>query len=258
MLIVSLTSVPQRVPFLVEAIQAICCGQTRKADKVVLYLPQTCLRTNESYIVPADLEALSRAIQAFEIRSVAVDYGPATKLVYALQEFPDDIVVTIDDDIEYHAQFLEELLDGHSKWPDAVLGLMGNDPPTRPFVHAEHVQHGAVERQCTAVQSLGGYRGILVPPRCINSQAAVALLHPESKLMQLHKSEGLEVVLEDDFFWSRVFQQSGVPMYVIGTLFAGHGLNLRFRTTSEMSLSLYNSCKQDTLRSRGLLQLFFK
>ena len=223
--IVSLTSIPKRLHYVQEGIRNMCRDQTRLPTHVRLYLPPTFLRSDETYEVPESLFELQKAYPSFRIVEVPEDVGPATKMIYALQEFTDstDVIISIDDDIGYHERFVEELLDAHAAKPDSLLGFMGTDPPRNPFVHAEFLQYRVgvspgTPRAFYQVQTLGGYRGILYPR---------SLIPPDffdlfDQLNTLTQQECKSAVREDDNFIGSYCTYRHIPMHVCGTFFPGN------------------------------------
>ena len=69
----------------------------------------------------ADLprELLDLRSERFEIRWTK-NILPYKKLISALKDFPDDIIVTFDDDVFYHAEVLERLLTGYQQHPEMI------------------------------------------------------------------------------------------------------------------------------------------
>ena len=115
--VVSMTSFPEAITYAEKAIRSILDGSVLP-DKVVLYL--TFSRFNEDRI-PESLRLMSENNPVFEIRNQDVDIGPYQKLIPALRDFPEAIIVTVDDDIAYHKHMLRDLLRLHSLIPDAIL-----------------------------------------------------------------------------------------------------------------------------------------
>jgi hypothetical protein len=62
-----------------------------------------------------------------EIIPVGKDVGPYCKLFYALNGFndPETIIITIDDDVNYPKNWLENLLKASEKYPDYAIGYRG-------------------------------------------------------------------------------------------------------------------------------------
>lgn len=115
--VVSMTSFPEAIPYAVQAIHSILNGSVLP-DKLILYL--TFSQFSESGI-PESLRALSEKSSIFEIRNYDRDIRSYRKLIPALADFPEAIIVTVDDDVLYHRHMLRDLLDLHSQVPDAVL-----------------------------------------------------------------------------------------------------------------------------------------
>ena len=114
--IVSLTSFPGALHLAPVAIRSIFSG-TVLPDRVVLYLTASQFPDGK---LPAAIEELKDSNQ-FEVRFYDENIRSYTKLIPALADFPDDIIITIDDDIRYHRRMVEKLLHWHGKRPDAIL-----------------------------------------------------------------------------------------------------------------------------------------
>lgn len=112
-IIVSLTTYGLRIDTVYLAIESIF-QQTLKADKVVLYISEKDFWDDK---IPILLR--KQMERGLEIRYVK-DIGPYTKLLYALKDFPNDIVITIDDDYIYPIDTIEKLVRAHSIHPKAV------------------------------------------------------------------------------------------------------------------------------------------
>ena len=104
-----MTSFPAAIPYAVKAVQSILNGSVLP-DKLVLYL--TFSQFGEKGI-PADLQQLADHSPVFEIRDYARDIRSYRKLVPALLDFPDAVIVTVDDDVAYHKHMLRDLLRLH-------------------------------------------------------------------------------------------------------------------------------------------------
>lgn len=115
--VVAMTSFPQAIPFAVKAIRSILNGSVLP-DKMVLYLTFSQFGVAG---LPEELQKLAESHPIFEIRNYDRDIGSYRKLVPALSDFPDAIIVTVDDDVWYHRHMLRDLLNLHSQIPHAVL-----------------------------------------------------------------------------------------------------------------------------------------
>jgi Deoxyribodipyrimidine photolyase len=115
--IVSLTSFPPAIPYAIGAIKSILEG-TVKPDKIVLYLSLSQFPENK---IPQEIQELSDTNPIFEILNYEPDIRSYRKLIPALKDFPEAIIVTIDDDVCYHRNMLRDLLVLHKEIPNAIL-----------------------------------------------------------------------------------------------------------------------------------------
>ena len=116
-IIVSLTSFPEVLPYAIQAIRSILNG-TVLPDKIVLYL--------DSYRFPNGVLPIELTDFLVQNKLVEVRFDPAKirsykKLIPALRDFPNDVIVTIDDDIKYHPDLLYSLVKYHKKLPKAII-----------------------------------------------------------------------------------------------------------------------------------------
>lgn len=115
--VVSMTSFPQAIAYAMRAVQSLLSG-TVLPDKLVLYL--TFAQFGEKGI-PAELRALAARNPIFEVRNFDPDIRSYRKLIPALRDYPEAIIVTVDDDVHYHPDMLRDLLRLHARHPHAVL-----------------------------------------------------------------------------------------------------------------------------------------
>lgn len=115
--IISLTSFPAAIKFVTPTIKSLLAGSVLP-DKIVLYL--TYSQFGEEG-VPKDLLELAEGSAVFEIRNYDRDIRSYRKLIPALRDFPQAVIVTVDDDVAYHKDMLRDLLRLHAGYPDAVL-----------------------------------------------------------------------------------------------------------------------------------------
>lgn len=114
--IASLTSYPARMDTLHLAIESII-SQTHKADDIILWLAQDQFPNRE--------EDLPDTIKAFLAdRKLTIrwckDLKPHKKYFYAMQEFPEALIITFDDDLMYGEKTIEDLYFSYLLWPNAV------------------------------------------------------------------------------------------------------------------------------------------
>lgn len=163
--IISLTSYPARINTVHLTIQSLL-NQTRQADKIILYLGKDKFSAAEKSL-PEQL--INLCGDKFEIHWVEKDLRSFTKLIPALHEYPDDIIVTADDDILYAADWLEKLLISYEKNPEYIhchrchrIGFKNERIlPYRKWYHNVKIPSVSFNNFLTG----GG--GALYPPRCL-------------------------------------------------------------------------------------------
>jgi glycosyltransferase involved in cell wall biosynthesis len=114
-LIVSLTSFPQRIP---EIFFGLCSllDQTVKPDMLLLWLAEEQFPNKEK-----DLPKRVRDLEKYGVTiKWCADLQSYKKLIPALKECPNDIIVTADDDIYYPRNWLELLYQSYLRQPQFV------------------------------------------------------------------------------------------------------------------------------------------
>ena len=101
------------------------------------------------------------------------DVGPHTKLLPTLQKYPDDIIITVDDDVYYDKELIEELLCGYeesgqkavvTRWAMVMKFDNGKMMPYSEWSDAD-----GTEPQDTLYSPLG-VAGVLYPPRIFTEE----------------------------------------------------------------------------------------
>ena len=109
-LIVSLTSHPPRIRTTVVTLNTLL-RQTLKPNKLILWLAESQFPKKEKDL-PKDLLELRDL--GLEIRWCE-DFKSYKKLIPALKEFPNDIIITADDDLYYEEDWLESLYQAYQQ-----------------------------------------------------------------------------------------------------------------------------------------------
>lgn len=117
-IIVSMTSYGRRISSNVVYYSLVSVlRQSVQPDKVILWIDQT--KWSE--------ENLSKKLKSLIPKGVEFKYckdiRSYTKLIPALQEYPNDIIITFDDDIIYPRNTIEQLYEEYQKHPDAICCL---------------------------------------------------------------------------------------------------------------------------------------
>jgi hypothetical protein len=168
--IISLTSFPAAISYAIQAVKSILEGIVLP-DKIVLYL--TFSQFGESGI-PMELQELVKNNPVFEIRNYDDDIRSYRKLVPALNDFPDAVIVTIDDDVWYDKDMLRVLLRLHDKFPDAILAHRAKkiklNAPYRKWKKYRWY-HFVFKRIHSSYRNLQtGVGGVLYPPHSLKKE----------------------------------------------------------------------------------------
>lgn len=115
--IISLTTFPAAAKYAVGAIKSVLCGSVLP-DRVILYVTLSQFGPQG---LPEELLSLEKENAIFEIRNYDTDIRSYRKLVPALKDFPDAVIVTIDDDVYYHRSMLRRLLEMHAEFPKSII-----------------------------------------------------------------------------------------------------------------------------------------
>lgn len=162
-IVVSLTSFPGRIETVHKAVKALLL-QSLKPDKIVLYLGE-----DEFDGVPLPDELTSLEKYGFEVR-FRKDLKPHTKYFYAMQEFPDAVVITVDDDIYYRPNLVADLYAEHLRHKDEVIctrahKIMFNGNDFRPYNEWDYETRDIADSGHILLAT--GVGGVLYPPSCL-------------------------------------------------------------------------------------------
>lgn len=113
--VISLTSYPARIGTVSQTVKSLV-NQNYSYEKVVLWLADDEFKGREADL-PADLTALLS--EKFEIRWCK-NIRSYKKLIPALKDFSDKIIITTDDDVIYPADFVEGLMIAHLEKPHCI------------------------------------------------------------------------------------------------------------------------------------------
>lgn len=163
--IVSMTTFPARIGYVHLAIKSLL-SQTVIPEKLILWLAKDQFR---DVAIPEQLRAL--CAYGLEIRFCDEDLLAHKKYYYAMRTFPEQVIVTYDDDIIYPEDSLEKLLMMHRKFPDAIICNRGREIEMNGGFVATYKDWKVSGRVPAGLPS---YRvmastgaGTLYPPHCI-------------------------------------------------------------------------------------------
>lgn len=115
----SLTSIAPRIKMTPLCIRMLL-SQSFRPDKLILWLSEYDVNGNKVISedrLPKELLMLKKF--GLEIR-FCKDLGPHGKLIHALKEFPDAVIVTADDDVVYPKDWLEKLYGSYKDDPEVI------------------------------------------------------------------------------------------------------------------------------------------
>ena len=169
-LIVSLTSYPGRIDS-VKAVLNSLYAQTLRADEIILWLAQEEFPHGEADLPSPLLEDL--AADRFTLRWCD-NLGSHKKYFYAMQEYPSDIIVTVDDDTFYHPDSLQKLFDAHTRFPNAVAALttaaVPLDRKLEPYPIDQWVFDFSLMSEPSMLFTAIGVGGVLYPPNAVDKR----------------------------------------------------------------------------------------
>lgn len=202
---VSVTSFPDRMNTISTTLNTLLT-QTLKPDRLVLWLADTQFPNREDDLPSAVLQLKKWGL---EIRWCQ-DTRSYKKLLPSLKEFPEDILVTADDDVYYHPRWLEYLYASYRKHPNCLhahrchgirIDMNGNILPYKDWDFV------AGQQSPSYLNFLTGVGGVLYPPHS---------LHPE--IFRQDVFSELVPSNDDIWFWGMAVKQ-GTKTAVPSTFF---------------------------------------
>ncbi len=167
-IVVSFTTYPARLHCLPMVVGSIL-RQTMQPDKIVLYLSAEQFENFEHPILQMIMK------QGVTLRMVDGDIRSHKKYYYAMQEFPESVIITIDDDIIYDKNTINELYLSYTKHPKAVSAKrvhgMLFDKNCNLLAYNQWQYE---KRDCIDIEMYDliptGCGGVLYPPHCLDTR----------------------------------------------------------------------------------------
>ncbi len=165
-IIVSLTTYPKRIKSAGIAIASIM-NQTYRADKIVLTLNESQFPHHRfPKIIKEEIKA------GLEIIWIKDDLRPHNKYFYAMQKYPNDIIITIDDDEVYQQDLIETLVASYKNNSESISCMLArkitiqnnNILPYKTWTI--DTPENTPSTQLLAL----GIGGVLYPPKLINKE----------------------------------------------------------------------------------------
>lgn len=217
---ISLTTSPKRIKNLIMVLDTL---DLTYIEKIFLVLPEQYRNeAGNKYEVPAEVKNFDK----LEILIISYDLGPLSKLVPAVQKIqelypydPENIIITIDDDIAYPKGQISGLIK-NAILKDAVVSASGFYVPLfnlrredwpQPELSSPYCYFGA--GRCDVVEA---YAGIAYKIRHIVELGGTETL---MRLSKLGYPEDKNCFLSDDLVISFALARAGVTRWVISDKF---------------------------------------
>lgn len=236
-LVVTFTSYGRRVGTTVIHVLKSLLLQSHRPDRIVLWLDNVNFSSEN---IPLKLARFCSKY-GVEIR-FCEDIRSYKKLVPALELCPDDILVTVDDDLVYKRDFLKSLYEAHLQTPTQILCTLAHCPRVKDgyFLPYREWKQNVTKMGNEAVFPLGG-AGTLYPPHSlfkdVSNKELFMKLAPQA---------------DDIWFWAMAVM-AGTKHRLIDFGYAFYQIDLLYQklhsNSSLMSSNLHKDCNDVQIRS---------
>lgn len=238
--IISLTTYGRRIHSVYLTIESLM-QQTMKANKIVLWLDNSF----QGKRLPESLNMLKK--RGLEIL-YCKDIRSYQKLVPALRQFPDDAIITVDDDIIYNANMLENLITAYIEDPTNIYCNRAHRMKLKSDGSLKLYKHWGKrtsEVGPNVLNFLTGVGGVLYPPHSLDDEVL-----NEEVFMDICK-------MADDVWFAAMALKKGTPVYRVAT-YDPHGDEfIEDATVQDTSLSQIN-CSGEVLNNVQIARVFEK
>lgn len=119
-IIVSFTSFPERIAVVPQIVESLV-NQTKKADRIILNLAKSQFPDGKADLPQKLIEQINSGI--IEIAWREEDLRSHKKYFYVMQENPESIVITVDDDLKYKPNLIDTLYYSYLCYPECVSAM---------------------------------------------------------------------------------------------------------------------------------------
>lgn len=217
-IIVSMTTIPSRINA-AAMVARIMLMQTVKPDTIYIYLGKEWFKDVE---LPKELVEL----ESHGVKVVYCDdLKPHTKYFYAMKKFPEDIVITVDDDILYPYDLIETLMKSYHKYPKAVscmrAHLIKQNVDGTLMSYNDWKPRVSGHTKPSHLLLATGVGGVLYPPHCMDEE-----------VFNVDNIKNLSLKADD--IWLKVMEWRAGTKVVKAS--AGIGVTLLIKDTQEINL----------------------
>lgn len=185
-LIVSLTTFPARINTVHKTINTLL-QQTVKPDKLILWLAEEQFANKEDDL-PQNLLKLKDF--GLEIKWYE-DLRSYKKLVPTLREFPNDIIVTADDDLYYQKDWLESLYNAYLKDSTNIYTRRACAIKRKNYYYSVIPHYANEDYEPNYSNQLMGGAGTIYPPNSLHKD-----------ILDTDKIKNLIPTYDDIYFWA--------------------------------------------------------
>lgn len=208
-IVVSLTTFDKRLDNVYLTIESLL-QQSLKPDRVVLWVSEEEFSEND---LPYILTLQRR--RGLEVLFCPRDLGPYKKFYYAMQRFPDSLIITVDDDTLYPHDLVDQLYRGYRADPDSIPChrahriRLARDGGVLPYKQWEKPTHASEPSLLTFPTGVGG---VLYAPGHLHEQvldrSLFMKLAPGAddvwlKAMSLRQGRRCRKIQDPRDFWGR-------------------------------------------------------
>jgi glycosyltransferase involved in cell wall biosynthesis len=170
-LIVSLTTYPKRIGLIPQVLESLY-EQTRTPDEIILWLASEQFPEGETALPERLLELKEQGKLAIRWCD---DLKAHKKYFFAMQEYPEDLIVTVDDDLTYSRNTLSSLYSGYLLYPEAVstvrahLIMLDENRQIMPYQSWIQETDACIHEPSMQLMATGG-AGVLYPPHLFRKE----------------------------------------------------------------------------------------
>lgn len=185
--IICFTSYPARIKNIVLTVESLF-SQTKPAFKIILVL------SGEEFVDRKLPDSVCNLVErGLEILWVEKNTRSYKKLLPVQAAYPNKNIITVDDDILYLPDFLENLISASKQYPNSVIGNRGRSIQKDIDHFKSYIEWPLIFRQSKGkLILLTGMGGILYPPGKLNTQL----------LQDIELAQKLCPDADDFWFWA--------------------------------------------------------
>jgi hypothetical protein len=164
-IIVSLTSYGKRLNQVYLTIESLM-QQSLKPNRIILWLDFAYQNRQISRFLQKQMD---RGLEVFYSK----DIHSYKKLIPALQLYPDDVIITVDDDVYYHSNVMENLVSGYWDDPGLIWFNRGHKmmlKDDRSFADYREWEWCMSSSEVSPFNFPTGVGGVLYPPGCFSEE----------------------------------------------------------------------------------------